>query len=742
MSVLMLAVMGVMAQTAVFDFQNNTMNLTVGEGASFADGALSAPVTLEGITLTSVQGEAVYPAIMMKDNNGVISLNVYKNGAIKFSAPEGKALVKVAATMKSKTFALTPSSGSIADDVWTGNATEVTFAAASLYSFLKLEATIADENGETVKPVVVSYDVEVADIAAFNAAEDGKTVKLALNNARVNAYWDMQGAYYVEDATGATVVKGIELKAGQQLNGYLIGVKSTNNQIDYMNDPAVAVEYALTAATDASDFEATDTQLKGTEMTIAAACSQAAYGRLVTLKNVTITGGGQNKTLTDGENNTMKARDYLGVLPDGFTWPEQAASITGVVIYYMTGWFILPISAESIVEAGATPAVATFDFTQESFRGYMGTTLTDVQSYIINETYTVEGVTLQLVGGSAPSRIYADKNRGNCLTMYKEYATMTFRAPEGKTITKIEFTAAGSSTIDFTASSGSIDGMTWTGNADGVRFLNNATPYLANAIVTLEDKNGETVALQAIEYVECANIAAFNALENGTYAKVLLNNVEVIGISADGSSTAWAQDATGGCWIQYTSLIAGMKEMTKGNGFVYAVKRMASANPQMKETEDTPKSEVSGEKIDAYTTIEGTLAEVNKAENLNRVVKITGASFVATNATTGTLTQGDATITVTNGAANANQQLHKITDTWVKDETTMENVTIVAILTAKSATENQLLPISMVEEQTNGLTTITQHPSPNTSKIYNLQGVRLHQLQRGLNIVDGKKIVR
>ena len=345
MSVLMLAVMGVMAQTAVFDFQNNTMNLTVGEGASFADGALSAPVTLEGITLTSVQGEAVYPAIMMKDNNGVISLNVYKNGAIKFSAPEGKALVKVAATMKSKTFALTPSSGSIADDVWTGNATEVTFAAASLYSFLKLEATIADENGETVKPVVVSYDVEVADIAAFNAAEDGKTVKLALNNARVNAYWDMQGAYYVEDATGAFAIKGLTLTPGTVLNGTISGKKASDKTID-MDENVMEI---CVNATDASTFTATETTLEGTAMAIDAIGTQANYGKLITVENVEITGSGQNKTLTDADGKTIKARDFFAVLPADFAWPAKASKLTGVLVFNVTGWFLAPVSAEAIV---------------------------------------------------------------------------------------------------------------------------------------------------------------------------------------------------------------------------------------------------------------------------------------------------------------------------------------------------------------------------------------------------------
>jgi hypothetical protein len=158
----------------------------------------------------------------------------------------------------------------------------------------------------------------------------------------------------------------------------------------------------------------------------------------------------------------------------------------------------------------------------------------------------------------------------------------------------------------------------------------------------------------------------------------------------------------------------------------------------MKEAEDTPNSDFTAEPIGEPTMIEGTLAEVNVAENLNRVVKIKNASFVATSTTAGTLTQGDAEISVNNGNETANQQLHKITDTWVKNETTMEKVTIVAILAASSATKNVLLPISMVS-QTVGISNVSS--DNNEVSIYSLQGLKLQQLQKGINIVNGKKLV-
>ena len=381
---------------------------------------------------------------------------------------------------------------------------------------------------------------------------------------------------------------------------------------------------------------------------------------------------------------------------------------------------------------------ATFDFTSASIRENIGTAMTDVKGFIYNEIFTAENVTLQITAGSAPSRIYVDANRGQNLVTYTQYATLTFKAPDGYAITKIDFTAAGNSNISKLApSSGTVEGMTWTGNAEGVRFTQGGTSYLANAIVTLAAKDGSTTALPAIEYKECANIAAFNALSAGDYAKVTLTDAEVIGKSDDGYSTVWIQDATGGCWIQYTSLNDKLAEKTKVNGVVYVAARSTSGNIQMKEAEATLQSEITSTEISDYAIVEGTIAEVNVAANKNKVVKITGATLEETSATAGTLTQGDVTIAVNNGSAGANQQLHKIAE-WAKD-TKLENVTIVAILVGKSATENQLMPISI----TTGGTGIANVNAANADHvaIYNLQGVGLNQLQKGIHIVNGKKVV-
>lgn len=578
------------------------------------------------------------------------------------------------------------------------------------------------------------YEVEAANIAAFNAVEDGKVVKLTLTNARVNA--ELYGTYYVEDATGATAVKGVTLTKGKLLNGYFIGKKATED-VDYVNTPSQGLEYSITVTPSLSSFEMTDAEMTGTAMTIAEACKQENYGKLVTLSNVSISpvGNGMNKMLTDA-SGSMRSRDVFAALPYDYTWPKKADTFTGVLLYYMTGWFIMPISADGIVYN--QPTVVTFDFSDtNTFK--VGTAITDNSAWINNEEYDVDNVVIQITGGSAPSRIYTAA-AGTILSMFKEYATLTFKAPDGYAITKLEFTNVNAdSQFSFVPSSGAFTGKTWVGNAEGVRMLNEKSPQMTKVVATLAKKTPETVALPAIDYTECENIAAFNALENGTYAKVKLQDAELTGLSADGFSTMWIQDATGGCWIQYLSLIDEyLEENNKVNGFFYVVKRTASGNPQMKEAEDTPKSEFTKTPIEEPAIVEGTLAEVNVAANLNKVVKISGANLSITSATAGKLTQGENTIDVNNGSATANQQLHKIAE-WTNG-TTLENITMVAILVAKSATANQLLPISISSTST-GISNIHTEVNAENVQIYNLQGVRLNKLQKGINIVNGKKVV-
>ena len=334
----------------------------------------------------------------------------------------------------------------------------------------------------------------------------------------------------------------------------------------------------------------------------------------------------------------------------------------------------------------------TFDFTTSALHP-AGASAADVNGNIFNDTFTVDGFSLQVVASTSPARLCYYNNRDTCLVNYKG-GILEFKAPQGRAITSIAFTTAGSGTPKFIASPESASTTAvWAGNASAVRLVADNTSYISNFVLTVADATSETNAPAPIEYVECANIAAFNALPAGTFAKVALNNAEVTGVSADGWSSAWIQDATGGAMIQYSSLIGPLHEDLLVNGAILAVRNEASGKSKMNEAPATPQSEYRYERIPEYTMIQGTIGEVNIAENLNRVVKIVGANFEATSATAGKLSLKGDTINVNNGNETANEQLHKIS---FQSGDKMEDVVMVAILNPASATRNQLLPISMM----------------------------------------------
>lgn len=383
---------------------------------------------------------------------------------------------------------------------------------------------------------------------------------------------------------------------------------------------------------------------------------------------------------------------------------------------------------------------AKFDFTTGDLH-YIGETAADTKGWIYDEKFTSYFISLEAVTGTSPSKNYADNNRGNCFVFYKD-GLLTVRAPKGMAVTKVEFEMAGNSNVNkLSPSTGSITDLTWTGNAEGVRFTQGATSYLASVAVTVADKNEETSILPDFEYVDCQNIAEFNALADGQCARVRITDAQVIGKSADGITTAWIQDVTGGAAVRYSSIVGKLEEGKRVFGS-FTVKKSSN---MMRETEGSGDSEVLPQDMEGdYYIVEGTIADINVPENLNRLVKITGAAFAATSATAGNLTQDNATIGVNNGAATAIDALHKIEDTWVKGETTMDNVTILAILSAKNATTNQLLPITMLEAEPTGVNGVEGLRSKVKGDVwYDLQGRKFTKKPtvKGLYIVGNSKIV-
>jgi hypothetical protein len=614
---------------------------------------------------------------------------------------------------------------------------------------LKIVVTTDAKNEQTVEPATETFDVEAENIAAFNAAEDGKVVKLTLSNARVNGTFN---GYYVEDASGATVIKGITLEVGTALNGYIIGKKSTDNNIDYMSYEPTPYEPQLTA-TDASTFEATETALVGTTMSITEACAQATYGKLVTLENVTISGGGQNKTLTDGDGKTMKARDYMGKLSTGFTWPEKAAKITGIVIYYMTGWFLMPLGDDAIVEESTS---ALFDFHNNNLEmtpGVNGTTESVNAGNLETAALTKGDVTLTFVSSpTMPTRFYDNGTRGLQLQLIKD-GQMRVTAAEGKAITAIRFTynlGKNTSTgadvyntswgVDKGEGTFSADKLTWTGNASSVRFTATGPTYVDAIEVETAPANAETVTPADNEYTtEVSSLADFNALSDGTLVKLNLTDAVI----TSGMVNEWGcyvQDATAGAHFYCTGL--NFKVGDKLNGFVYVKKNKQTMGSRIAMTEETNSNDLTISEGGTYTPATGSIAELSIDANLMKVVKLTDVAVKGTSATAATITDADSkTININNGKTNYFP--------YVIQESLADidyaKATVIGILT-KTGSGFQIMPLSISEDIETGIDSIdnSQLTIDNAAgKWYSLDGRRINgkPTQKGIYIVNGHKVV-
>ena len=588
----------------------------------------------------------------------------------------------------------------------------------------------------TMPQIVKAQDVEVATIAEFNAIEDGKVAKLTLTDARVNAYYDIDRAYYVEDATGATVVKGINLTVGTKLNGYIVGKKATTD-VDYVNVPSQGLEYSLTVE-DASQsaFEPTETPLVGTSMTIAEASAQANYGKLVKLNNISISpiGNGMNKLLTDAAGNTMKSRDLFGVLPEGYEWPSQVSEITGIALYYMTGWFLIPISVDAIV----SNSVAEFDFLNNNMELPVGSADNVNAGNLGGKSITIGDVTINLVNSSTmPTRYYFNANKNQLQVIGG--GQIRFTAADGKAITKIEITPVAATNnkwgVDGEIGTLSEDKLTWEGNTTTVRFTATGALYLTKITVTTADKDANTVTpADTDQYAEVASLAEFNALANGTLAKLNLTDAVI----TSGMVNGWGyyvQDATAGAHFYCTELNLNVNDAL--NGFVYVKKDFNQPGLRIAMTEKTNADNITITPNATYAPVEGALAEVVTLANNNKVIKVTGAVKGKTE-TEATITAGDLEVAISNGKTNYAPYVYQ------EDLSTVDYsvATVVGILWSNTqGTTFKIYPISITEGNGTGIENVQRSTFNVQPAIYNLQGIRLSGLQKGLNIVNGKKVV-
>ena len=254
--------------------------------------------------------------------------------------------------------------------------------------------------------------------------------------------------------------------------------------------------------------------------------------------------------------------------------------------------------------------------------------------------------------------------------------------------------------------------------------------------LTIADKNDATVTPDYTEeYTEAASLAEFNKVENGKLVRLNLNNAVI----TSGMVNGWGhyvQDATAGAHFYCTGLDFEVNDAI--NGFVFVRKDFNQPGPRIAMTEFTNAMTINVTHGATYTPVEGSLAEVVTAANVNRVIKLTGVAVKGTAETEATITSGDQTLAISNGKTNYAPYVYK------EDLSSVDyaKATVTGILwTNTKGDVFKLYPLSITDESGASISTVNV-TDVNSVQIYNLQGVRLGQLQRGINIVNGKKVIK
>ena len=400
------------------------------------------------------------------------------------------------------------------------------------------------------------------------------------------------------------------------------------------------------------------------------------------------------------------------------------------LLFMLSALLMLPqtVLAEDVVE---------FDFLNNNLNLSIGSAENLNDGNLGGKYIGSNGVVLYFVNSSTmPTRSYFNAGK-NQLQLIKG-GQVRFTAPESKAITKIEITPVAATNnkweADREVGTLSEDKLTWEGNVTTVRFTATGALYLTKILVTVADKNDATTTPEyPEEYTEVSSLAEFNALENGTLVKLNLNNAVI----TSGMVNDWGyyvQDATAGAHFYCTGLTFQVNDAI--NGFVFVRKDFNQPGPRIAMTEFTNTMWFNVTPDATYTPVEGSLAEVVTAANINRVVKLTDVAVKGSSETEATITSGDQTLAISNGKTNYAPYVYQ------EDLTNVDyaKATVVGILwTNTKGDVYKLYPLSITENGT-GIETV-QSSKSTVESCYNLQGVRLSQLQRGINIVNGRKVV-
>ncbi len=356
-------------------------------------------------------------------------------------------------------------------------------------------------------------------------------------------------------------------------------------------------------------------------------------------------------------------------------------------------------------------------------------------------------VTMTFVNSpSIAVRTFNTSAKGNHFQIGTKNGKLRITAKEGRAITKIVVTQnLPESTTNFVKwevdkGEGTLseDKKTWEGNATSVRFNTTGATYINSIAVTTAPADEKTVTPAADEYTtEVSTLADLNALAAGTLVKLNLNNVIVTTEFAN-KLGYYIQDATGGTALYATGLTFNLNDVL--NGYVYlnrADNGVINPGNRACMSEATNAANIQVTAGGSFTPVGGTkIDEVNVSGNLCKVVQLNNVKVAGTSKTKATVTDSEEKTIVINNPGN-----NFATSVYTEDMTSLsyDDATVVGVLIA-TTTANQIYPISIKDNGSTSIREINAAAAENVV-IYNLQGARMNKLQKGLNIVNGKKVV-
>lgn len=272
-----------------------------------------------------------------------------------------------------------------------------------------------------------------------------------------------------------------------------------------------------------------------------------------------------------------------------------------------------------------------------------------------------------------------------------------------------------------------------TAIADKIAEANGATD---NTDLEFIAWHGAKPAAKAFE-VEANNVAEFNAIETNKIVKFNLKDVRVNAFNPL-FNLAYIEDESGISELNLKKTNISIKGGDILNGYIIGTKEVKDLDymgnyPDMKEHVLNPGDYTSALTFSATEgTIEpvvATIAEAAKEGNHGRIMQISNFE-VQTYGRFTYAVQGDDKIQLADDF-----MLYDLDYVW---PTNIES--IVGLVTYNGA-RWQISPIS-VESVVTGIQTISSNRSQSENMvIYNLQGVRMNSLQKGINIVNGRKVV-